>query len=490
MRPDFNSCQIFIAPYSKTSDALWQHLQCRYQKIQLLGFIDRQQKGENIYTAQRCSHVRFDYILILSPNHYQSIYADLAKVVSPRKILMVRIINNQYCFYSRYEWLWQQIRNWDIYLKRGISIFFNRLASRMGISRKQLVFINRQFVSANNLAFFVYCVDNHLPAVLLTDNKQHYQRMRTRALPVYLLQQWQSWLILAVARYVIVDQGSAADILKLTGSEQKKIQLWHGVPLERMNRLSDIEYDYFISTAKQVSDDTFRKIFSARQYLVTGYPRNDVLLQEHHADRRLVLTDMSLYQKAKDCFLHSNSRVIVYMPTFRESDFGSGDSQLQHLGLNLRQLDKFLQQIDAICIIKLHPFVSVFYKDMQSELQATNIFLFPPQDDIYPVLKYTHLLITDYSSVYADFLLLDRAIVFYLYDHGFCSKMAHGYLYDYDSVTPGEKVYSQPDLQQAIKQHLNGRDDYKKQRQLIRKKFFEHVDAKSSQRLCAAILQS
>jgi len=60
-------------------------------------------------------------------------------------------------------------------------------------------------------------------------------------------------------------------------------------------------------------------------------------------------------------------------------------------------------------------------------------------EDIMTVLNNFDLLVTDYSSMYIDYLLLDRPIVFLPYDLSDYSKK-RGFNFDYNLVTPGEKV--------------------------------------------------
>ena len=71
---------------------------------------------------------------------------------------------------------------------------------------------------------------------------------------------------------------------------------------------------------------------------------------------------------------------------------------------------------------------------------------------MYPLFSKIDLLITDYSSIYFDFLLTNKPVLFYAYDkEKYITK--HRSMYDnYDDVTPGFKVYNYEQLHSKIRQ--------------------------------------
>jgi CDP-glycerol glycerophosphotransferase len=82
--------------------------------------------------------------------------------------------------------------------------------------------------------------------------------------------------------------------------------------------------------------------------------------------------------------------------------------------------------------------------------------------DICFILKYTDILITDYSSIYFDFLLHNKPIIFYPYDLEYYKSKDRGLIFDYDKFTPGPKAYNLNQLKKIImeviknnKEHLN-----------------------------------
>ena len=90
---------------------------------------------------------------------------------------------------------------------------------------------------------------------------------------------------------------------------------------------------------------------------------------------------------------------------------------------------------------------------------------YDPQLDIYPLLKHTDMMITDYSSIYFDYLLLDKPIIFYPYDFEQYTKDDRNLLFDYESMTPGPHCQDQTSLEKTILQELeNSGRNFSKQR--------------------------
>ncbi|WP_198266404.1 CDP-glycerol glycerophosphotransferase family protein [sulfur-oxidizing endosymbiont of Gigantopelta aegis] len=279
----------------------------------------------------------------------------------------------------------------------------------------------------------------------------------------------------------IVPEGKA-----LLNSKQKTLQMWHGVPLKRMNRLSNITYKYMVSTSTFVNETSLADVIVANQYYDLGYPRNDLLLKEHSINDRL-LCDDNLYQFVKQCF-NTSEKVIVYMPTHREDTSDIVVSTESIIPLDFIQMDKELKQMNAHLIVKLHPFVTQFYERFSPENGYQNILFHSAQGDIYPLLKYTDILITDYSSVYFDFLLLDRPIIFFCYDFERYSNNMGGFVYDYELMAPGEKVIDQEQLITELKQIIQGNDQYHEQRKTVCDCFYTFQDAGSSERISSELL--
>ena len=92
--------------------------------------------------------------------------------------------------------------------------------------------------------------------------------------------------------------------------------------------------------------------------------------------------------------------------------------------------------------------------------------------DTNELLKRADILVSDYSSVTADFLLLDRPIIYYCFDlQNYLSEDRDVY-WSYDSITPGPKVQDYDELQKTLVAALSGKDEYRKDRSRVLDMFY------------------
>ena len=92
------------------------------------------------------------------------------------------------------------------------------------------------------------------------------------------------------------------------------------------------------------------------------------------------------------------------------------------------------------------------------------------------------ILITDYSSIYIDYLLLDRPLIFLPYDKEQYLK-GRGMNFEYDKVTPGAKPDSQQKFIDAIAELCHGRDRYQQERQKCNL-FFNEIQQPCMKNIC------
>ena len=453
----------------------------------ILGFIDKVKTGENIVKLNHAVSTSFDIVFIVSPNYFPSIHAEQKKVLPSRKIVKVDVVNNCYQFLGRTEILAQNLKKIPQMILLSYLKFCVVLLKIFSIKPTFIAFVSKSFVGNNLKALLVESSANKNNTILLTDNKNQRCEFSKIGVMTKKLHSFSGFWTLARAQKIVQDQGDFTHPLNLLLSKQEKIQMWHGVPLKRLNRLFGITFDWMISTSDYVNDSSLKGVIDAKNYSNLGYPRNDLLLKDHSV-RDLVLCDRDLYNRAKDAFIKNKQKVIVYMPTHRESATSIGKAPSPLIPLDFESLNTFCSENNVLMVVKLHPFVMQFQSDFSPPEGYSNVVFHSAQGDIYPLLKYTDVLVTDYSSIYFDFLLLDRPIVFYDYDYEEYSSNMGGFFYNYEENAPGEHANNQDLLHEAILDSVNFPDKYSDARLQCRKKFFTYNDAKSSERILKQIL--
>lgn len=270
-----------------------------------------------------------------------------------------------------------------------------------------------------------------------------------------------------------------------------RVQTWHGIPLKKIaydDRLFSFTDDErslrfrirllierlfpfltFVKTPHLIlalSEET-KKIFSGAfrvhpdTVAITGYPRNDCLFREPETD--------------------DGGRKIIYMPTFRGGE-GTCFDPLAQFGFELERFESVLREKDLQFFIKLHPFNLPSPEMQQKIVRSDRVFLLEC-DDIYPTLNQYGLLVTDYSSVYFDFLLLNRPIVFTLFDHSKYLSEDRELYYPYEDVTPGPKVESWNEFLDLLQSDHDFYTPFIEQAALLRDRFHLYQDGASAERV-------
>lgn len=461
---DFKNKRLFIAPYTPKTTMFLKELQEVYD-FKFLGFLDNFQEGVNVVKPSEIKEA-YDYILILSQNHGNAIFEDFVKNTAPSRLIKVEMSSGIYNYLDantvqKHLKLERAKKRKQLLLK-----LFTKTLDLIGYKRDKLIFISKGSITSNNKALFTHCHREKLPAVMLTENKKELKDLRDLGMKGVDLESIWAYLLMAQAKFVIQDQANLTEEINLLSPKQKTLQMWHGVPLKRLNPLTTVSYNYLISTSDFVNETSLGKVIKAKEYKDFGYPRNDLLLKEEHDAFDLLFCDRAIYEfaKSKHCTDH---KILLYMPTHRESN------KAAKIPLDFQAFNSELQKLNATLIVKLHHFAQTQLK----ESNYSNILFHATHGDIYPLLKYTDILITDYSSVYFDYLLLNRPIIFFDYDKEEYEANMEGFLYTYEEFTPGQKVKTERELYNALCKTITY--DYSHLKSLL----FAHKTASSSSRI-------
>ncbi|MDL2198441.1 CDP-glycerol glycerophosphotransferase family protein [Halopseudomonas aestusnigri] len=196
-------------------------------------------------------------------------------------------------------------------------------------------------------------------------------------------------------------------------------------------------YDAVVATSKFYRDHVFSGAFRSRHFPIVGYPRN-AFANAHP------LVWVNVDEKIREClngWVTEGRRLLFVAPTFR-------DSRATPLSLDAEQkarIEKFCETHRYEFIFKFHP-----YERGASEVSGKHMHVLDPRSDAYPLMPFMSGLVTDYSSIYMDYLLLDRPVYFLTPDLEQYISSDRGIQFDFESMTPGPKFQSWDELLEAL----------------------------------------
>lgn len=245
--------------------------------------------------------------------------------------------------------------------------------------------------------------------------------------------------------------------------EQVYVQCWHGTPLKRIG--FDIEvaaedarnstevvrdvyendarrYTYMISpsrycTEKFVSAFNLRNIGKADIMIEEGYPRNDEIVNHRESDIDRIKNELGI---------DKDKKVILYAPTWRDNQHEAGVGYVYESPIDFDHFRDVFGE-DCVILFRAHYFIASKFDFAEYDGFVKDVSMYPEINDLYIV---SDILITDYSSVFFDFGILRRPIIFYMYDLEYYAEDLRGFYLTLDDL-PGPIVKTQEELEECIR---------------------------------------
>lgn len=342
-----------------------------------------------------------------------------------------------------------------------------------------------QYYDDNSKHLFEYVLraENEIYPVWITKNQVVEKQLRQNGLPVFLAGSAQSDYCMANAKVCFICIIHAdLDQTKLT-SRTWVVQLWHGTPMKQNNIANYRQrFDLVCLASKLFLKEQALGPHDQFNFQLTGYPRNDFLLSD----------SVPSFLSADKIEILKTKKVIGFLPTYNEEkDLNkTGDQRGKAYdiweGLDFERLERLLEKNNAVFVVKLHALQSPADCETQQKMnRSRNIIVVDsddPMTDVYAYLKYTDMLITDYSSVLFDYLLLDRPVVFSCFDLDLYSQRRN-LRFDYNEITPGPKTGNWSMALNELERLLAGEDSYSGQRKRVKDMFNYYQGGGSCQRI-------
>lgn len=274
---------------------------------------------------------------------------------------------------------------------------------------------------ADNAAYlYVHLSQNETAfrAVWVSGSPEVVRRLRARGYRAEL--RWsRQGILVALRAGTYVYSGYRSDVNGWLCAGALTVSLWHGIPIKRIERAvvpvpqggpllrrlaeagREPPPDVLLSTSGFVTETCFAPAFGvpAARCWELGYPRTDHLLAGPSRPPAALVWDRVAWER-----LRGARRVVGLFLTWRDSRADDvADEEL------VRLLTRTCARHDTVLAYKAH-------FNVAATAAPSECVVLAPDADLNAYLGLCDVLVTDYSSVALDFLLLRRPILYFMPD--------------------------------------------------------------------------
>ena len=276
--------------------------------------------------------------------------------------------------------------------------------------------------------------------------------------------------------------------------DQVYIHTWHGTAIKALgfdivgeaansrNVIRNLMMsDYIISPNAHMSKvfaDSY-KLRGIYQGIILegGYPRNDIIAT---MDENIIAQKLHYFSIKFDL----KKPTILYAPTWRGTNVGKPMNQIPELKELVAFLQKNYEDTHNI-LLKVHPFAYELAKE-DIDLQT---LLVPDYIDTNEILSIVDIMIADFSSIFFDYLLTDKPIVFYMPDKDSYEKNRGVYL-DFNDL-PGPQVVKYGQLEKEINRIIAGKKNkYLNNYIAMKNEYLAYDDGRTTERYVQRIFKN
>ena len=239
-------------------------------------------------------------------------------------------------------------------------------------------------------------------------------------------------------------------------------------------------YKYLLSPSKFCSEK-FTSAFNLTEnnpkceILEEGYPRNDIL--SNYTEEDVEKVKRSLHIEGL------NKKIILYAPTWRDNQHQSGLGYTYKADVDFDLLREKLGD-EYIILFRAHYFVANTFDFEKYKGFVFDVSNYENIGDLYII---SDMLMTDYSSVFFDYAILKRPIIFYMYDLEAYRDDIRGFYIDLEEL-PGDIVQTEDEVASSILKASKG-DFYDERYKRFNDKFNYLDDGNVSKRIIEKVIK-
>lgn len=243
----------------------------------------------------------------------------------------------------------------------------------------------------------------------------------------------------------------------------------------------DVKYDYFIAAsplhAKCISSALKNHGAKEDNIISSGTPRNDYLFERKDKDNYFIKE-----KYANLLNFDPTKRVVLYAPAYRRYNTKI-ESFSERSNDEIEKIKSILEKNDAILIEKNH-FRTYTQNKISGSRDQDNTLIKLPENNIINIqemLLFTDILITDYSGVFFDYVILDKPMIHYAFDYDYYKTVDTGLYYEIEDFSGGKVTETFDETCKEIDELLKGKDNYKDKRKYVKDKYLEYEKGKASE---------
>lgn len=288
------------------------------------------------------------------------------------------------------------------------------------------------------------------------------------------------------AKYIITTHDYFSDVYP--GKGQIQLNLWHGNGFKKIPQ-GDRVYrgDYTIATSD------FYKVIQARELnikddnvYVTGLPRNDIFFKKIAALEKIGINK------------EDYKLIVLWMPTYRKAN-------ARHIGIDgndqsfgakavlsneFDNINAILRDNKILLLIKPHPMEDIsdyICKKSDNIIFINNEELKEKNIELYSLLSESDVLLSDYSSVVIDYMLLNKPIAFVCSDMKDYEKNRGFVVNPIEEYLPGPIISNYKEFVHYFLYYDSINENWRSRREELMDRYHKYTDGNSSKRVCDVI---
>lgn len=372
-----------------------------------------------------------------------------------------------------------------LFIRFVVFAFLNRVVICFSkLKQNRVLFLSdvRDVLDGNLKYVYNYLDDKKFEKItLLKKDRKEKRNFKDKIKLIYFL---------STSQYIILDDFSRFISLMHVRKGQQVCQLWHGAGA--FKKFGHSRTDQGNGKIKQmlghrnytkaiVSSPDIRHCYAEgfgmniNNIKATGFPRTDMFFDKNYKNER----KNELYNEFP--FL-KNKKVILFAPTYRGRSLKN--SYYDYEKLDIERIYNEFKDEGYVFIFKWHP--GLYYQMNRKGIKPYELDKYPDffydfseSRDINDLLLITDILITDYSSVIFDYSLLDKPLIYFVYDYEEYNA-ERGLYFDFNDYIYGEITKNTEELIQAI----NSKNLMEEKRKKFIKKFMSACDGNATEKTC------